>query len=316
MNVKCPDCQVEFESKDLAQTAKNGCFECLVCGKKIPSSLAGSPPGNGQIPFVKTIIPIIVIAALVSLYFFYHLRTGNESSPKQQTANISPRGKDASNYNKQPVAPADNSRLSTSLPDNKPVIAVNVDPAPTLDKKQIVKKIAAGFHKTHTYTLEGDFVCLDMAIDVWNQLMTHGIEAKIMGGNVNENIMTWNYRQLTRESNHAWVVAKLSPTEKLAVETTAGVVIEPGMKNAAAYFKGIEFNNPAEIKKFDSLRKKGKSVCRDYQKMTDEWNSNIAGKQRVSAETIAKKAQLEQRKNDCENAWNDLDEFKSRATFY
>jgi hypothetical protein len=108
----------------------------------------------------------------------------------------------------------------------------------------------------------------------------------------------------------------LSPTEKVAIETTAGVVIEPGMKNSAQYFKGIEFNNPSEIKKFDSLRKKGKSVCGDYQIMADEWNSKIAGKQRISAETIAKKAQLEQRKSDCESAWNDLDEFKSRAIFY
>ena len=42
-----------------------------------------------------------------------------------------------------------------------------------------------------------------MAIDVWNQLKTNGIEAKIMGGNIKENVTAWNYRQLVRESNHA-----------------------------------------------------------------------------------------------------------------
>ncbi|KFO67517.1 hypothetical protein ER57_10350 [Smithella sp. SCADC] len=93
-----------------------------------------------------------------------------------------------------------------------------------------------------------------MAIDVWNQLRTNGIEAKIRGGNIKENVTTWNYRQLARENNHVWVAAKLSPTEKVAIETTAGTVIKPGMANSSAYFKGIEFDTPGEIKRFDSLK--------------------------------------------------------------
>ena len=121
---------------------------------------------------------------------------------------------------------------------------------------QIVELIAAAYHVNHSYTLEEGFVCLDMAIDVWNQLRTHGIEAKIMGGNIKENITAWNYRQLVWEGNHAWVVAKLSPTEKVAVETTAGIVIKPEMENASAYFKGIEFDDPGQIKRFELLRKK------------------------------------------------------------
>jgi hypothetical protein len=192
-----------------------------------------------------------------------------------------------------------------------------VQPAPqTLNKMQIVELIAASFHKTHTYTLQGDFVCLDMAIDVWNQLRTYGIEAKIMGGNINENITAWNYRQLVRESNHAWVVAKLSPTEKVAIETTAGVVIKPGMNNASAYFKGIEFDNPGEIKRFDSLRKKANDVCRDASELIKDWNENVAGKQQKSEETIKKQSLMEQRKQDCERIFGYLEEFKSRAIYY
>jgi hypothetical protein len=317
MNVKCPNCQVEFESKDLAQTAKNGCFECPVCGKKIPSPLADSPPHNNKFPLFPILISCVILVILGSLYLFYNRETRSDFSRENQTVNKNPQVNDTINHNKQPAAPVENSKLSTILPGTTPATVSNVDAAPPLDKKQIVKKIAAEFHKTHTYTLEGDFVCLDMAIDVWNQLMTNGIEAKIMSGNVKENIMTWNYRQLLKENTHAWVVAKLSPTEKVAVETTAGVVIEQGMKNYAAYFKGIEFNNPAEVKKFISLCKKGNSLCQDAQKMLTEWKDNeLAGKQRVSRETIAKKAQLEQRLRDCESARNDLDEFKSRAIFY
>ncbi|MFZ2399115.1 MAG: hypothetical protein WAW31_10700 [Smithella sp.] len=50
------------------------------------------------------------------------------------------------------------------------------------------------------------------------------------------------------------MAAKLSPTEKVAIETTAGTVIKPGMANSSAYFKGIEFDTPGEIKRFDSLK--------------------------------------------------------------
>jgi hypothetical protein len=206
---------------------------------------------------------------------------------------------------------------SRVLPDNNLTTQAEESPSSVpSDKLQIIQKIAAQFHLAHTYTLEGDFVCLDMAIDVWNQLVTNGIKAKIMGGNVRENVSAWNYRQLVRESNHAWVIAWLNATDKVAIETTAGYVIKPGMKNSAAYFKGIEFDNPAQIKNFDSLRKRIRGVCNEAHQMMEDWNNNVAEKQRASIETIEKKARLEQRMRDCENAWNGLDEFKSRAIFY
>jgi hypothetical protein len=184
------------------------------------------------------------------------------------------------------------------------------------DKMQVIERIASEFHKSHTYTLRGGFVCLDMAIDIWNQLETNGIEAKIMGGNVNENVTTWNYRQLVTESNHAWVVAKLSPTEKVAIETTEGIVIKPGMKNASAYFRGIEFDTPEQIKKFEFLMTKAKEVCREAYQMINDSNENIADKQLHPEEIIAKKSRIEQRKQDCERTLGDLKEFESRAIYY
>jgi hypothetical protein len=315
VTVKCANCHVEFDSNVLLQSEKNGSFKCPVCGEKIPSTGTEFPSGSSKFPPFKVLITSAIALILVSLGFYYFV-SRNDSSPQPPPVNKGPQISDTKKSNQPPVSPSTDSRLAGRPVAIAPVDLSNVAAAPLPDKKQIVKQIAAEFHKGHTYTLQGDFVCLDMAIDVWNQLITKGIDAKIMGGNIKENIMTWNYRQLLIESNHAWVVAKLSPSEKVAVETTAGIVIEKGMKNSAPYFRGIEFNNPAEIKKFDALRKKGKSVCQDAKKMVDEWNSNIAGKQRPSAEIIAKKAQVEQRKSDCESAWNDLEEFKSRAIFY
>ena len=181
---------------------------------------------------------------------------------------------------------------------------------------KIVEQIAVEFHKSHSYTLAGEFVCLDMAINVWNQLITRGIEAKIMGGNIRENITAWNFRQLAMESNHAWVVATISPNEKVAVETTAGLVIQPGMKDYAAYFRGLEFDSPAEIKRFELLRKATYANCRATDQMINDWNENVAGKQLRPEEVISKRSQIEQRKSDCDNAFQALKEFESNAIFY
>ena len=307
MDIECPHCHIEFKLDDIVHTLKKGHFKCPVCGKKIPSPLPEHRQNTPPAPIGKYLVPVFILLGIVAAFTATHFFTSADKTPP--TANT--------------VAPPAVMPPNSSPPPAQ-VIAATAPPAPqaaqpapqTLNKMQIVELIAAAFHKTHTYTLQGDFVCLDMAIDVWNQLRTYGIEAKIMGGNINENITAWNYRQLARESNHAWVVAKLSPTEKVAIETTAGVVIKPGMNNASAYFKGIEFDNPGEIKRFDSLRKKTNEVCRNANELIKDWNENVAGKQLRPDEIIAKKSRIEQRKQDCESTQNNLEEFKSRAIYY
>jgi hypothetical protein len=303
MDIECPHCHIEFKLDDIVHTLKKGHFKCPVCGKKIPSPLPEHQQSTPPTPIGKYLVPVFILLGIVAAFTATHFFMSADKTPPP-----------AKTFAPVMIPPS-------SGPPPAQVIAAAapqaVQPAPqTLNKMQIVELIAASFHKTHTYTLQGDFVCLDMAIDVWNQLRTYGIEAKIMGGNINENITAWNYRQLARESNHAWVVAKLSPTEKVAIETTAGVVIKPGMNNASAYFKGIEFDNPGEIKRFDSLRKKANDVCRDASELIKDWNENVAGKQQKSEETIKKQSRMEQRKQDCERTFGYLEEFKSRAIYY
>lgn len=305
MNIKCQHCKVEFNSEDIAHTLKNGKFKCPVCGGKITNPVAESPKST-PVSINKYIVPavifLVIVIAFSAIYFF---KPADKETPvtNKMTSVAIP------SISSTPPAQSLPTPV-TSAPEAAPPATKR------LDKMQIIELIAAAFHKTHTYTLAGDFVCLDMAIDVWNQLRTNGIEAKIMGGNIKENVTTWNYRQLARESNHAWVVAKLSPTEKVAIETTAGTVIKPGMENSSAYFKGIEFDTPGEIKRFDSLRKKANEVCRDASELIKDWNDNFVGKQRRPEEIIARKSQIEQRKQDCEYTLNNLEEFKSRAIFY
>jgi hypothetical protein len=145
--------------------------------------------------------------------------------------------------------------------------------------------------------------------------MTNGIEAKIMGGTLKEDIMTWSYRLLVLDGDHAWVVAKISPTDKVAVETTSGIVIKPGMKNSSLYFKGIEFDNPAQVKEFENLRTR-LEMCKEAHELVEDWNKNIAGEKRATVELIEKKSKTEQRIQDCANVINALDKFKSRVIYY
>ena len=303
MDIECPHCHIEFKLDDIVHTLKKGHFKCPVCGKKIPSPLPEHQQNTPPTPIGKYLMPVFILLGIAAAFTATHFFMSADKTPPP-----------AKTFAPVMIPPSSGPPPAQVIAATAPQAA---QPAPqTLNKMQIVELIAASFHKTHTYTLQGDFVCLDMAIDVWNQLRTYGIEAKIMGGNINENITAWNYRQLVRESNHAWVVAKLSPTEKVAIETTAGVVIKPGMNNASAYFKGIEFDNPGEIKRFDSLRKKANDVCRDASELIKDWNENVAGKQQKSEETIKKQSLMEQRKQDCERIFGYLEEFKSRAIYY
>ncbi|MHB8138919.1 MAG: C2H2-type zinc finger protein [Smithellaceae bacterium] len=309
MDIKCKHCHMEFGLDDIVHTLKKGHFKCPVCGKKIPSPLAEHQESTSPSTNSKYLIPVFIGLGIVAVFAVIYFLT---PADKTRTTNaFAPAIKPSSS---SPPPPQIN--LTPAPPVPSASQAVQPESPQASDKMKIVKAIAAQYHTTHSYTQQGGFVCLDMANDVWNQLAKSGIEAKIMGGTVKENVTSWNYRQLVLESNHAWVVAKLSPTEKVAIETTAGVVIQPGMENASAYFKGIVFDNPDQIKRFERLRIKLYEVCGDAHQLTTDWNENVAGKQRISEETITKQSRLEQRKQDCERTFGSLKEFESRAIFY
>lgn len=310
MQIECPHCHVEFNSDDIAQTLKNGNFKCPVCGKRFPSPLEDhkSASSASKVKYLALFFVLLGIAAAFAIVHF--MRLADKTTETVKTA-----------------APAVPLPVSTPPPAQTPPVTAVTSPVvaatqTTLaarkesDKMRFIRTIAAMYHVSHSYTKEGGFVCLDMADDVWNQLNKFGIDARIMGGTIRENITTWSYRKLMMESDHAWVVAMLSPTEKVAIETTAGVVITQEMENASAYFRGIEFDNPEQIKRFERLRIKLYEVCHNARQLIEDWNENVAGKKRKSEETIAKQSRLEQREQDCEDTFNQLQEFKSRAIYY
>lgn len=313
MSIQCSACHMEFDDEDLQHIEKDGFYHCPVCGKKIASSLTEPEKKVGHNRLVYCLLAIILVLGTGVVYQWVDMgKSRQESAPRYQ---VTPNVPQASEI--PPSAPSPTQSVSNPSLPAMPVVAPTpvALPPPPPDKLQVVEKIASDFHKSHTYTREGDFVCLDMAIAVWNQVVTNGIAAKIMVGNVQEDI-TWSYQALVSRCNHAWVLARVSPNEEVAIESTGGSVIRKDMKNASLYFKGIVFDNPAQVKEFDMLRK-GVVVCRDAKEMATDWNENVAGKkQRVTADIIEKKAITEERIKTCETILGGLEKYKSRAVYY
>jgi len=110
---------------------------------------------------------------------------------------------------------------------------------------ETAEKIVRYYHETHVYSAYDLFVCSDMASEVWNMLKAQGIDAVIMVGNKDKIITD------ILQSNHAWVLADVAPGEKLALETTAGQVVQKSEN--ALYYRGWSFKSPRELKSHNEL---------------------------------------------------------------
>jgi hypothetical protein len=105
---------------------------------------------------------------------------------------------------------------------------------------EIAARIVKTYNETHTYTKTDMFICGDMSSEVWNMLKTVGINAVIVIGNKDAAITD------ILQSNHAWVLADIGGGQKLALETTAGIVITK--TENPLYYRGWTFSSPTDIK--------------------------------------------------------------------
>jgi hypothetical protein len=111
---------------------------------------------------------------------------------------------------------------------------------------RIANEIVANYHKSHIYSLNDMYVCVDMASDIWDMLKAQGINAKINIGNVNKDITDIN------DADHAWVLAEVSPNSYLALEATGGYSVQK--TDNPRYYYGWSYDNPKELK--DALDKR------------------------------------------------------------
>ena len=120
-------------------------------------------------------------------------------------------------------------------------------------KAQRIAKLAYNYERSHSYSREDMFACVDMSIDLWNQIQTAGIRAALMAGNVQTDITGFkaeNMVQYVALMNHAWVVAEIELGRWLPVESTAGCHSEPPGPELFAILLGRVLYKSARIQIF------------------------------------------------------------------
>ena len=182
------------------------------------------------------------------------------------------------------------------------------------DKIMAVQQVLDEYHSTHTYTMIDFFVCADMASDVWNMVKTRGINAKIVAGSVEYSISDFETElDYFLNIDHAWVLAEISPFEWIALETTGGYLVyveDPEYDDGSVamndlYYTGYFFDNPAEFKKFITLRDRLFEVCNEANLLIEELEMQY-GKSTSSPEGLKLIGQAELKSQECNDIYNQI----------
>ncbi len=181
-------------------------------------------------------------------------------------------------------------------------------------KARQIAKLASEYERTHTYSREDMFACVDMSVDMWNQIQTVSIRAGLMAGNVETDIAGLrgeNMGQYVALMNHAWVVAEIEPGRWLPVEATAGAIVSPLAPNYSLYFSGEFFTNPREFKSFEELRRHLFKNCMEAYQMQDHFRSLVQNRPETKEEVLQAyraRGQLDQRARDCKEHFEKVEQ--------
>ncbi|MFA5054910.1 MAG: zinc ribbon domain-containing protein [Dehalococcoidia bacterium] len=135
----------------------------------------------------------------------------------------------------------------------------------TPENVQICENIAKDYYNTHQYIANDVFDCDNMAQDVWDMIVAQGINAQIAVGNVNKDISSIG------DANHAWVLAEVEPNQWLAIECTGGYVVYDN----ALYYQGWFFDNPKDLRDFESLYEQYQEQLIVTQAAMDNYNALV-----------------------------------------
>jgi hypothetical protein len=249
---------------------------------------------------VKAIVASIGAVALLVLVVALMRPKSPSEQPTQPTAPQVQTSKDE-------AAPVE---TGASSPD---VAYGGVDKPPSIDallrntKAQRIARLAHAYQKTHTYTLQDEFACVDMSVDLWNQIETAGIRAGLMAGNIQTDITGLrpvNIVHYVSQMNHAWVVAEIEPGRWIPVESTAGVIVSPLDLKYSRYFSGEFFTNPREFKRFEELRRNFFKVCWEAVGMEKSLRETVRVQpynRQALLEAYRTRGKLDQRAHDCLN---------------
>ena len=165
----------------------------------------------------------------------------------------------------------------------------------------VVETIAGNYRKTHTYSMEDLFVCVEMSIDVWNQLITKGIRAHLRAGNPEVDLK--DYKRFSPEYysriNHVWVMFQTEDGEYMPVETTQGHVVQNSHPHFERYLEGIDFENPKRLRSHMEVRTKMTEACKEAQEMSQSFNRIYVGTRKTEG-SVLEKGKIDQKNKDCQ----------------
>ena len=168
------------------------------------------------------------------------------------------------------------------------------------DSYSKINSILHSYRRQHTYMKNELFVCADMAMDIWNLLTTERIASRIVAGNVEIDILDGStIKSYLSNINHVWVLAEVSPSFWVPLETTGGYIVEPFMTGFRLYNTGVIFENPKQYKEFDANRNAMFQSMNEAASMVNRFNDLYARKP-TTPEAAEYMGRMKQKLDDCE----------------
>ncbi len=294
---RCPVCGVIIAKLLKISSSKNPVSSSI--SSPSPTAEFGSWRSEQPKNQVSGIIKVAAIGLVAFLVIVVGLRFVNRAStpttipatPQAETSESSPAISEVSSSD-------ETTRVARERHPSEEAILKN-------RKALRILKLARDYKKTHTYSLDDRFACVDMSIDLWNQIQTAGIRAALMAGNVQTDISGFraeNMVQYVALMDHAWIVAEIELGRWLPVESTAGTIVSPLDPNYSRYFTGEFFTNPREFKSFEELRRHLFKNCLEAHHMADSFRELVKAKPESKQQVLQAyrvRGQLEQRASDC-----------------
>ncbi|MBM3132122.1 MAG: hypothetical protein FJZ95_03695 [Chloroflexi bacterium] len=110
-----------------------------------------------------------------------------------------------------------------------------------------IEEIGRLYNSTHTY-VPGETDCNDMAVDIWNMLLTKGIKSVIVIGNKDKENETFE------ECVHAWLYVFNANGEVIYLEPTTGEVLYGKLSDGTTnpktipYWGGFIYKTPSDLR--------------------------------------------------------------------
>ncbi len=169
---------------------------------------------------------------------------------------------------------------------------------PRTEKERVLSEIASKYADAHTDAGDDLLTSLDMANDLWNQLLTNNIKAAVMIGNVHTNIDT------LLDADHAWVQAEAAPGKMVALDPHEGRIISHDEN--PRFYRGHLFSTPKELKEYQSLARQYRESATKYEEALDGYNRTVTGlrnanwswRESYQVEMVRKEAIVAERKED------------------